>query len=541
MPRDIKDWIKYFQQLAVENSPGTRNTEVKNTPGYQAEKLAPRGARELAEPYATFRKMRRLAPNPAYINGFNYGYSAASPEIFVKQAEFMSDFEDDCEDVAEFYSAYPTFQQMNDAQLRTYFTWRTQLRRGHIDPIGAPYALCYCYELINNVGDATPAENLTKLIALWTAFRAKDERLDPQFRRWALDYCLANELAEQFADFNARLPLPYADVTGDVERMLSDEYLDDLVLLEGSSSYKLTNGQFFKKGDLTQLYRCALSAIRAVDELFAKEQLDFRRLFIEKRVEPNNSLFQGAIFVPVRGAKRREIQLGKYENIVVTGNVYRREFYSFEVYKPVVGFIFKTLDARMRDAFGFAKPLKLPETTQMKNAFLRSEFADALVRLQPWKKQAYGLLKRKAFIETLDGAIAAFLRGENEIAARRVDIDFTQLDRIRAEHEATAEKLNIDEEQTLGAESDEEQLPVGSADTPLGKGAGAPVDTGIANFSESERNLLSALLRGETPVGLDAELLIESINEKSLDAIGDNIIDTSGETPVIYEEYKNLI
>ena len=549
MPRDISEWFDFFKGLADERIADERaeRSERRNTP-YTSERLIPRREREAQlaaqrelEPFATFRKLRRIAPNPAWINGYNYGYSPTSPTTFVKQSEFMHAFEDDCEAVAEFYTTTPSLQQMSDAQLRTYYTWRTQLRRGHTDPVAFPYALLYCYELINRIGTKDAEEGFTRLIEFWTDFRIHDERIDPLLRRWALDYYLANELNEPFAVYNTRFPLPYEDTSDAVDAMLTDGYLNDLNLLERSSSYKLTGGQFFRKGDPTRLTACALSALRAVDELFAAQKLVLRKLFIEHRTEPSGALFTDAIYNPAKDKRRRKIQLNRYESVTISTTGNRRDYYSLELYRPVIGFIFKMLDARMRVAFEFPRQLKHPEAAQMKNAFLRSEFADALVRIEPWKKQAYALLKRKLFVDTLDTAIGEFLAEEASAAKNRVDIDFSRLAQIRADHEHTAKKLeSLDDAPPIAANTAHSATPAPIAlTTPAPPLPADDMSALVEALDADARTILAALLRGAAHPGFKAALLIEHINEAALDALGDNLIDTSPEPPQVFEDYSD--
>jgi len=609
--REITDWAVEFERRAAESEAADNRNPPRKS--YAPEKIGGASRAEAAkraemEPFATFRKMRNVASNPSWINGFNFGYSPSSPSTFFKQARIAVDLDDDYEHVAEFYSQLPSYQTMSDAQLRTYFTWRTQLRRGHIDPIALPYALLYCFEIINNVGVATPAEGLARLIEFWSAFRAHDERIDQPARRWAFDYFITSDFEEPFSVWNARFPVPFADASRDIKAMIADDYLDNLELLEQSSAYKITEGAFFRKGDRTRLDACVLSVLRSIERLFAAEGLDFRKVFVEKRTDYHSNLFANAIYLSRSNKENRAIEISFYDYIHINRQSIKRERYSLETYRAVVGFIMKTIDVRMRIAFGFPKALKPPLASQMKTAFQNSEFADALVRIEPWKKEAYNLLKRKVFTETIDAAITEFLAAEAQAEAARVDIDFSQLARIRAEHEETAEKLEIFDEVALSGEVGGEVLETAAADgvttevsdvegatcttadmdstvetevvagakvfeelsevevssaapeadevagiSPVGAEVGAEISTfdafenaesgfdsaeGTLALSEAERGFLAELLRGKASGGFEVELLIESINGKALEAIGDNLIDAVART--VYDEYSEL-
>ena len=551
-----KAW-QAWQAEQIRQSEQSRQSRREAPESLGSARARVEGERQATEPFATFRKMRALAPNPAWINGFNFGYSSNSPTLFVKQAEFMRDFTDDYDGFAEYHNAFPTFLQMSNEQLRTYFTWRTQVRGGNINATSSSYALMYCSELINNIGIGVefPEEGMTQLIDFWRAYRIHDATIDERMQRWVLNYYILNAPLEPFSHYNTLFPVSIESTCDLVDELLFSETLPSLALIERSSSYSITKGQLYRKGDAALLDRLITAALGAVDALFRKHELDLRSLLVEQRNEPFTSVYVGAVYAPVRVKSARVVEIDRHTRFVVDGFMHRREYYSFDTYRHAVGFILKTLDARLRVALDFGRLLKLPDSTQMKNDFLLSEDATALTRLKPWKKQAYGLLKRKAFQDAIDVAIAGILRANAEAEARRVDIDFTQLARIRAEHEETADKL-----ETLPLPSlDNDAKPVASAldeppqasqlasvsldtsDTADAAQFNTPQNDSDLTLTEAECELIAKLLLSEVPSGFDAELLIESINEKALDAIGDNLIDTSGDAPYIYDEYVDML
>lgn len=81
------------------------------------------------EPYKRFEKMRVVkAERDAgfSVNGISvsvFGMGDASQ--FVAQAKYMETFDDNYKGHADFQCYYSTYMNMNDEQLRTYFTWRT--------------------------------------------------------------------------------------------------------------------------------------------------------------------------------------------------------------------------------------------------------------------------------------------------------------------------------------------------------------------------------------------------------------------------------
>ena len=78
----------------------------------------------------------------------------------------MADFEDDCPYNGTFKSYFPTYNAMSDRQLRGYFTWRAQVRRGTVEETSTSFALLYLYELICGIGVDNPLDGFNKIKAL---------------------------------------------------------------------------------------------------------------------------------------------------------------------------------------------------------------------------------------------------------------------------------------------------------------------------------------------------------------------------------------
>lgn len=57
----------------------------------------------------------------------------------------------------------------------------------------------------------------------------------------------------------------------------------------------------------------------------------------------------------------------------------------------------------------------------------------------------------------------------------------------------------------------------------------------VASLSAESKALLRVILEGQAP--LNSELLIDTINEKALEAISDNLIDYAEGVPYVYDDY----
>lgn len=130
-----------------------------------------------------YRDMRAIASSPAA------RYRPAA-WVFVQQARFMEDFEDDYRFDGEFVCYYPTYQSMSDEQLRGYFSWRTRLRRGDIPPAPTSFAFVYIYELLNGIGPATAEDGFRTLKAFMETYGKEDDAVRRHLKRWLVDYAV---------------------------------------------------------------------------------------------------------------------------------------------------------------------------------------------------------------------------------------------------------------------------------------------------------------------------------------------------------------
>ena len=141
------------------------------------------------------REMRRL-----------YEYSRESPSArarnFYRQAVFMQDYEDDLPWTGDFVCYFPTYHDLTARQLHGYFTWRSKLRKGDIQPIATSVAYLYIYELLNGIGAASPEDSLRKLREFEEGYLDSgigDKRMRPNLRRWMLEFAVLNDLSPELA------------------------------------------------------------------------------------------------------------------------------------------------------------------------------------------------------------------------------------------------------------------------------------------------------------------------------------------------------
>ena len=153
---------------------------------------------------------KRLMRNPAE---YHYNYR----QLFYQQAKLLEDFTDDFSEQASFSSCYPCYRDMNDRQLRTYFTWRTKVRQGVVESTSPSYAELYCYELLHQIGVPDPETGFRMLQQFRQDYTAvSPECRFPYFSIWLHDYIIYYGLDQ------ALLPELSEDYGSTVRQKLSD-------------------------------------------------------------------------------------------------------------------------------------------------------------------------------------------------------------------------------------------------------------------------------------------------------------------------------
>ena len=119
----------------------------------------------------------------------------------------MEDYEDDAPWYGNLMICFPVYHDLNVRQLRGYFTWRTQIRKGHFSRTCSSFAYLYIYELLNGISTRNASDSFAKLQDFrhgYTDTDMGDITMKGNLRRWlfefAVTYALPAETALRFVD-----------------------------------------------------------------------------------------------------------------------------------------------------------------------------------------------------------------------------------------------------------------------------------------------------------------------------------------------------
>lgn len=367
--------------------------------------------------------------------------------LFVRQAKLAADYEDDFEYEGTFQHYFPTYQAMDDRQLRGYFAWRAKARQGQLERTSLSFAFVRLYELLNGVGAATPKEGFESLRDFVVAYRALDSRIERYAHTWLHDYVVYHGLDRSLLDALDGSAHPSAGSARSVDEALAvlvasdaaerperqalggdgtfaDDASDERLFaaLCALSSYHLDAARFYRdEPELTR--RAACEVWRALGAYYRKHRKRtlFESLF-GRRFEVPYPLFRSAVFY----GETRHADVAYVVNPVRrfscrNGRWTEDAYHEAKSCNKDLGRVMKALDRALRQACGSKHQLKAERVPK---------YVQDIVD---------GVVKR-----LLDDRCQA----EERARAVRVEIDFSKLQGIRAAAATTRESLLIDEERS---------------------------------------------------------------------------------------------
>lgn len=118
---------------------------------------------------------------------------AAAGGVFRAMGMAAADYEDVSGQRQRFLAFCPAYDMMTQGQLRTYFAWRTDVRRAMAAaqpvprPVSSSYAVLYLMELVNGIGASGPEESYQTAQHFWEAYRRFDFTIDRLAMSWLQD------------------------------------------------------------------------------------------------------------------------------------------------------------------------------------------------------------------------------------------------------------------------------------------------------------------------------------------------------------------
>ena len=531
-----------------------------------------RGPRvELPEPLRQLREMER---------GLD-AYLMPAGKAFVRQAEFAAAYEDDFPYEGEFRHYFPTYRCMTDEQLRGYFSWRTRVRHGDMRKTSLSFAFVHLYELINSIGPSgivAPEDGHAALREFCGSYGAIDDRILRYAGVWQRDYAVYHGLEAQAspAELARQEALKALMDLDEGARAIGDDEL--FASLERLSSYRIGRSRLMgEEGPLLRAAAC--DCWRALADYYRshRKKTLFLHLFGSFAPRPY-AMFGTALFWPRAPHEDAERRLGPLELYVCkVGRWTCTSLHGSAAANREVGALLKTVDSKLRERLGSEHPLKEAALPKYAMRIIEKRI-DALVaereqraRIEAERRRITidfsklsGIRAEAALsCETLlvdeeretetsgDAAVRAdaAARGAsstaaNDCVAAEDRADAASGSRPPKEKAAgeTAARADAPADGAAGTASDDHAEAIDRTATE-GRDAG---DAAAPPFSPAEASYLRLLLEGAPAderraalqaAGISEAMMIDAVNEKALDELGDVILEEGADGPEILEDY----
>lgn len=425
--------------------------------------------------------------------------------LFLNQAKLLEFYKDDYEGEYISHCYYPTYDLLNNQELRSYFAWRTKVRNGDIQPSCSCFAYLYLYELINGIGTGTPVEGLHKMDDFAAAYKEYESSLMNYYANWRKSYIIYYNLSDSFLGGEER--------EGEEAHMAvldsAQEQTDDAIAaaVKQLAPGWLNRSKFYKTHQ-TDMDRVIVQVLRRMHQHYsARSKRTFSEQLFGSRETYPVDLFCHAVFCdPLRHENSRYYITDSHYYECRNGYWTETSCFIDSHKRRKLENLMKTIDASLRVALNDGKPIKSPSQLKWVTKVIEEEVA--------------------ALLET---------QKQQETAAKRVQIDYSALAQIRREAAITQDKLATEEEL-------EEEAPP-AVQPPPPQPETLPGDCPL---DKTQYRLMQNLLYGGDTSWVQREgkmvsVLLDSINEILYETFQDAVIEDQQVVEDYIDELKEMV
>ena len=421
----------------------------------------------------------------------------------------MEDYEDNYyEKVRDYCGYFVTYHELNANQLRSYFTWRTDIRKGNYRSTYTSFIYLYIYELLCGIGTVSKYDAINKLKELEENVLnlegiENSVQIKSNLNRWYVEYSVINGFrADEIKEYiggDAFKQDEAIEIFKKPENHSDNEIFDALVFLLGS---RVTDSLSVKKQKENMIYIFAYVWKAVLKAGSINGQTAFTHCF--GRLQSKRWYPLGNTPYLKESCEETDYVLNSVRSYHYSKQAWKEKSYSKECFdKKKLISVFREIDRYMRVEYKLGYCLKEREEDKWIRDYVKEAFDKAVLELKGNEKN-------------------------------QIDIDFFALNKIRSDADITRESLIVEEsEDTIFDISDNEKTQEEEIIKP-----DMPTDMDI------NIRILECILDGEDykhyikENNLFASIVTDTINERFFDDIGDNILECDGEDIYLIEDYK---
>ena len=459
--------------------------------------------------------------------------AAAFREQALYMADYMTGEDEQYPPEMDFVRYYPVYQDMTARQLCGYFAWRSGVRRGTFADAPLSYIFVYVYEILMQIGVESAEQGYAVMQALLENYAGEYPRLSGYLRKWMKDYTVYYDLDAEYRDRCFLYETRRERVAAILADGRNQETQDLSPAIAAASGSDLGRSVFVKaKQEVSAEIICRVYVqISDYYERHHMGSLAERRF--GKPQKRSYEMFRAAVFTDPRPRDSRVYEISPMRKYTYDGGRWILESPPEEGNPSVLDEFMRETDRQMREAYGFGHPLKVR-------------------------------VPKPTFQKIIADVISVY---QEEEKLRSVSIDLGKLAGIREAAALTRDRLLEGEEEEEIAEPvfkpaaasepviepEPVELPpeepiVSQAAVPSPATASVPAAAPSAVPADSllttqEAEFVRLLIEGGDwktflrSGHLFASVMVDAINEKLYDEVGDTVLEMDGDIPLTVEEY----
>lgn len=400
---------------------------------------------------------------------------------------------------AEFNMYYPNYNVMHKKHINWYLYFRTELKNGVFLPTDVSYIFLYFYEKINKIEWSNEDDVLQRMLNVWFHYREDYSVLDKYLNHWCFDFIVLNSPKMSILDYVKLIHSKKIEIAPLLKDLLirthsfNDEFDLNLYEIELMSTHKVTDSKFYLSNDKALIEQTICDVFTLLNKyLLKKNKKNILNSFSPKETDKKVEAYKGCIY-----------ELNPKEYVI--------KYKNFTSYKPLKDFItgvLKHTENAIRSEHSYRGRLKVVN--------LAPEYINLIDEY--FKRKNSKSIKEAAVTISIDMEKVKILEEENKeivtiLSSEKKD-DFPIEENIIQE-EIHAEESNDEFDFILSLSDTYKEI--------LKSILNEPKDKNIEEIANRQSLMLN--------------IIIDEINDLSLENIGDLLIDTSSSPLVITEEY----
>ena len=454
---------------------------------------------------------------------------------FYRQAKFMEDYEDDYHgQVCDISGYFTTYHDLSDKQLRTYFTWRTEVRNGVYNKTFTSFIYLYIYELLCGIGSSSSVESLNKLKEfeekfIEGGFLEDNTQIKRNLHRWYFEYSLVKGFPVD--EVKKYIDKEILDRDHALEILKKSGDYDDIEIFDAICFF--AGKRFLNSVSIKKEREKSIIIYAYVWKYILKSgNIDGKSIFTHcfgrmqnRSIYPllnavywNDKTEEDADYI-VNGVRSYHCKTGRWKE-----KSYIRAYFN----KKKLAFIVHEIDRLIRDEFKLGYYLKPSMEDTRITTIIAAGFNEALKEIK-----------------------------HNE--RNMINIDFSALKKIRNDAEITRTSLLVDEDcihsQTINTDIVEkadiqnaiEKNSIKYNDGNQSKSENLDFDKPPEISEDINLKILKFIIAGKDykslikSNNLFTSIITDNINETFFEDIGDNILECEGDEIYLVEDYREDI